>query len=66
MIIYFKGTQLSAGVDALGNPLVYALDEDILLNQASIREIYKLLVDHSGGEHIYIIHSEYSQRKHKT
>ena len=48
-----KGTQLSAGVDALGNPLVYALDEDILLNQASIREIYTLLVDHSGGELIY-------------
>ncbi len=49
-----KGTQLSAGVDALGNPLTYALDEDVLLNQASIREIYTLLVDHSGGELIYI------------
>ena len=48
-----KGTQLSAGVDALGNPLAYALDEDVLLNQASIREIYTLLVDHSGGELIY-------------
>lgn len=48
-----KGTQLSAGVDTLGNPFVYTLDEDVLLNQASIRRIYTLLVDHSGGELIY-------------
>ena len=54
MIIYFPKA-LSYPLESmfLGIPLVYALDEDILLNQASIREIYTLLVDHSGGELIY-------------
>jgi len=38
-----RGTQLSAGKDAAGNPVLYATDADVLLNQgrvASLRTLY--------------------------
>jgi len=40
-----KGTQISAGKDALGKPLVYQTDKELVINKASVKELKTIFLD---------------------